>query len=54
MVQVFELASRAILRQYKRSTGGHTKGVQAVAWGPLQDGAASTLASGSDDTTVPR
>eukprot|EP00656_Telonema_subtile_P043750 TRINITY_DN50068_c0_g1_i1.p1 TRINITY_DN50068_c0_g1~~TRINITY_DN50068_c0_g1_i1.p1 ORF type:complete len:371 (+),score=73.18 TRINITY_DN50068_c0_g1_i1:73-1185(+) len=52
MVQVFELASRAILRQYKRSTGGHTKGVQAVAWGPLQDGAASTLASGSDDTTV--
>eukprot|EP00658_Telonema_sp_P-2_P013680 TRINITY_DN15183_c0_g1_i2.p1 TRINITY_DN15183_c0_g1~~TRINITY_DN15183_c0_g1_i2.p1 ORF type:complete len:530 (-),score=100.77 TRINITY_DN15183_c0_g1_i2:220-1809(-) len=52
MVQVFELGSRAILRQYRAKNGGHAKAVQAVAWAPMQDRTPSTLATGSDDSTV--
>ena len=52
MIQVFELSSRAILRQYKKNTGGHTKAVQSVAWGAPQGGMSSHLVSGSDDNSV--
>jgi len=52
MVQIFELQTRAILRQYKKSTGGHTKAVQAVAWGGSINGQATTLGSASDDNLV--
>ena len=44
MVQVFEMATRSILRQYK----GHSKAVHVNRWSA--DG--HSLASGSDDTTV--
>ena len=52
MVQIFELQTRAILRQYKKNTGGHTKAVQAVAWGGSINGQATTLGSASDDNLV--
>ena len=44
MVQVFEMATRSILRQFK----GHSKAVHAVRWSAN----GMRLASGSDDTTV--
>ena len=44
MIQVFEMATRSVLRQYK----GHSKAVHTCLWST--DG--QLLASGSDDTTV--
>jgi len=44
MIQVFEMASRSVLRQFK----GHSKAVHVCRWSA--DGL--RLASGSDDTTV--